>query len=226
MGQKVNPQAVRVGVINGWSAQWYANKKDFAKNLKQDHDIRTFIKKKYYSYGISKVVIERSQSKVVVNIYTGKTGMLIGTKGAGVEQIRGELKKLTGLNEIRINIHEVKKIDLDATLVAEGVALRLEKRESFRRTMKKSMGNVMRSGAKGVKIMVSGRLDGAEIARSEHYHEGSIPLQTLRADIDYGFAEAHTTFGVIGVKVWIYKGEVLGRTSKPSKEGGNNNVDA
>lgn len=225
MGQKVNPHGLRVGVINGWDAQWYAGNKDFAKTLKQDYDIRTFIKKKYYTYGISKIVIERSQSKVAVNIYTGKTGMLIGTKGAGVEQIRSELKKLTGLADIRINIHEVRKIDLDATLVAESIAFRLEKRESFRRTMKKSMGNVMRSGAKGVKIMVSGRLDGAEIARSEHYHEGSIPLQTLRADIDYGFAEAHTTFGVIGVKVWIYKGEVLSKAVKP-KEGGNDNVDA
>ena len=226
MGQKVNPHGLRVGVIDGWNAQWYANKKDFGKMLKQDYDIRTFIKKKYYSFGISKVVIERSQSKVSVNIYTGKTGLLIGAKGAGVEQIRKELKKLTGLPDVRINIHEVKKIDLDATLVAEGVAFRLEKRESFRRTMKKYMGNVMRSGAKGVKIMVSGRLDGAEIARSEHYHEGSIPLQTLRADIDYGFAEAHTTFGVIGVKVWIYKGEVLAKANKTSKTGGNDNVDA
>lgn len=225
MGQKVNPHGFRVGVIEGWNAQWYAGKKDFAKTLKQDYDIRTFIKKKYYTYGISKIVIERSQSKVAVNIYTGKTGMLIGTKGAGVEQIRGELKKLTGLADIRINIHEVRKIDLDATLVAEGIAFRLEKRESFRRTMKKSMGNVMRSGAKGVKIMVSGRLDGAEIARSEQYHEGSIPLQTLRADIDYGTAVANTTFGVIGVKVWIYKGEVLSKAAKP-KEGGNDNVDA
>lgn len=225
MGQKVNPHALRVGVIDGWNAQWYAGKKDFAKTLKQDYDIRTFIKKKYYSYGISKVVIERSQNKVAVNIYTGKTGMLIGTKGAGVEQIRTELKKLTGLADVRINIHEVKKVDLDATLVAESIAFRLEKRESFRRTMKKSMGNVMRSGAKGVKVMVSGRLDGAEIARSEQYHEGSIPLQTLRADIDYGFAEAHTTFGVIGVKVWIYKGEVLSKAAKPEK-GGNDNVDA
>ena len=169
----------------------------------------------------------RSQSRVSVNIYTGKTGLLIGQKGAGVEQIRSELKKLTGLPDIRINIHEVKKVDLDATLVAEGIAFRLEKRESFRRTMKKFMGNVMRSGAKGVKIMVSGRLDGAEIARSEQYHEGSIPLQTLRADIDYGFAEAHTTFGVIGVKVWIYKGEVLpSKSENRSKAGGNDNVNA
>ena len=150
---------------------------------------------------------------------------MIGQKGAGVEQIRNELKKLTGLPDIRINIHEVRKVDMDATLVAENIAFRLEKRESFRRTMKKFMGNVMRSGAKGVKIMVSGRLDGAEIARSEQYHEGSIPLQTLRADIDYGFAEAHTTFGVIGVKVWIYKGEVLPK-AESRKAGGNDNVNA
>ena len=227
MGQKVNPHGLRVGVINGWNAQWYAGKKDFGKNLKQDYDIRNFIKKKYYSFGISKIVVERSQSRVSVNIYTGKTGLLIGQKGAGVEQIRSELKKLTGLPDIRINIHEVKKVDLDATLVAENIAFRLEKRESFRRTMKKFMGTVMRSGAKGVKIMVSGRLDGAEIARSEQYHEGSIPLQTLRADIDYGFAEAHTTFGVIGVKVWIYKGEVLpGKSESKRGAGGNNDVNA
>ena len=225
MGQKVNPHGLRVGVINGWNAQWYAGKKDFGKNLKQDYDIRNFIKKKYYSFGISKIVIERSQNKVSVNIYTGKTGLMIGQKGAGVEQIRNELKKLTGLPDIRINIHEVKKVDMDATLVAENIAFRLEKRESFRRTMKKFMGNVMRSGAQGVKIMVSGRLDGAEIARSEQYHEGSIPLQTLRADIDYGFAEAHTTFGVLGVKVWIYKGEVLPKADS-RRAGGNDNVNA
>ncbi|MBP5357218.1 MAG: 30S ribosomal protein S3 [Clostridia bacterium] len=224
MGQKVNPNGVRVGVIQGWTANWYADKKDFAKNLKQDYDIRTFIKKKYYADSISKVVIERSQNKVTVNIYTGKTGVLIGVKGAGVEQIRKELKKLTGLPDVKINIREVKKVDLDATLVAENIAFHLEKRESFRRTMKKAMSNVMRSGAKGVKTMVSGRLDGAEIARSEHYHEGSIPLQTLRADIDYGFAIANTTFGVLGVKVWIYKGEVLSKSRE--KEGGNDNVNA
>lgn len=221
MGQKVNPHALRVGVIADWNAQWYANKKDFAKNLKQDHDIRTFIEKKYYTYSISKVVIERSQEKVTVNIYTAKTGMLIGVKGAGVEQIRNELKKLIGGNEIRINVFEVKKADLDAKLVAESIAVQLEKRASFRRTMKQAMGRVMRSGAKGVKVMVSGRLDGAEIARSEHYHEGSIPLQTLRADIDYGTAEAHTTFGVIGVKTWVYKGEILPSAKKPgTKQGG------
>ena len=221
MGQKVNPHGLRVGVIAGWDAQWYANKKDFAKNLKQDNVIRTFIKKKYSTFNISRIIIERSQEKVTVNIYTSRTGMLIGVKGAGVEQIRNELKKLTGLGEIRINIFEIKKADLDATLVAESVAAQLEKRASFRRTMKQAMGRVMRSGAKGVKIMVSGRLDGAEIARSEQYHEGSIPLQTLRADIDYGFAEAHTTFGIIGVKTWVYKGEVLPALKKsPAKEGG------
>lgn len=220
MGQKVNPNGIRVGVIKDWTANWYADKKSFAKNLKQDYDIRTFIKKKYYNEGISKIVIERRQDKVTVNIFTSKSGVLIGNKGAGVEQIRTEIKKLTGLPEVKINIREVKKVDLDATLVAESIAFRLEKRESFRRTMKKAMSNVMRSGAKGVKTMVSGRLDGAEIARSEQYHEGSIPLQTLRADIDYGFAIANTTFGVIGVKVWIYKGEILSKAA-PDKEGGN-----
>lgn len=222
MGQKVNPHAMRIGIIADWNAQWYANKKDFAKNIKQDYDIRTFIKKKYGSCSISKVVIERSQEKITVNIYTARTGMLIGVKGAGVEQIRNELKKLLGIEDIRINIFEVKKADLDATLVAESIAAQLEKRASFRRTMKQAMGRVMRSGAKGVKVMVAGRLDGAEIARSEHYHEGSIPLQTLRADIDYGVAEAHTTFGIIGVKTWIYKGEILPEIKKKPavKEGG------
>lgn len=221
MGQKVNPHGMRIGVIADWDAQWYANKKDFAKNIKQDHDIRVFIQKKYGSFSISRVVIERSQEKITVNIYTARTGMLIGVKGAGVEQIRKELKKLVGASEIRINIFEVKKADLDAKLVAESIVAQLEKRASFRRTMKQAMGRVMRSGAKGVKVMVSGRLDGAEIARSEHYHEGALPLQTLRADIDYGFAEAHTTFGVLGVKVWIYKGEILPEKKRSApREGG------
>lgn len=221
MGQKVSPRAMRVGVIADWNAQWYANKKDFAKNLKQDYDIRQFIEKKYYTYSISKVVIERSQEKITVNIYTARTGMLIGVKGAGVEQIRNELKKLLGVTDIRINIFEVKKADLDAKLVAESIAVQLEKRAGYRRTMKQAMGRVMRSGAKGVKIMVSGRLDGREIAGTEHYHEGSIPLQTIRADIDYGFAEAHTTFGVLGVKTWIYKGEILPDKKKSeARQGG------
>ncbi|MBQ8882509.1 MAG: 30S ribosomal protein S3 [Clostridia bacterium] len=209
MGQKVNPHGMRVGIIQGWNAQWYANKKDFSAYILEDHKIREFVKKKYYAYGISSVTIERYQEKVVVNIHTSKPGMVIGQKGAGVEQLKKELAKIVKSKSLHINIMEIKRPDLDATLVAESVAQQLEKRSSFRRTMKQAMSRVMRSGAKGVKIMVSGRLDGAEIARSENYHEGSIPLQTVRADIDYGTAEAHTTFGIIGVKTWIYKGEVL-----------------
>ena len=209
MGKKVNPHGLRVGVIAGWNAQWYANKKDFSKYILEDHKIREYIKKKYYAFGISKVLIERAQDKVVINIHTSKPGMLIGTKGAGVEQLKKELNKIVKAGSIHINILEVKRPDMDAILVAESVAQQLEKRASFRRTMKQAMSRVMRSGAKGVKIMVAGRLDGAEIARSESYHEGSIPLQTMRADIDYGTAEAHTTFGIIGIKVWVYKGEVL-----------------
>ena len=216
MGQKVNPHGLRVGVITGWDAQWYANKKDFSKVLYEDYKIREFIKKKYYAFGVSKISIERAQGKVVINIFASKPGMIIGQKGAGVEQLKKELVKLIGNKSVSINIHEVKRPDMDAVLVAESIAAQLEKRASFRRTMKQAMGRVMRSGAKGVKIMVAGRLDGAEIARSEHYHDGSIPLQTLRADIDYGFAEAHTTFGVIGVKVWVYKGEVLPK-AKPAE---------
>ncbi len=209
MGQKVNPHGLRVGVISGWDAQWFANKKDFGKFLLEDHKIREYIKKKYYAYGISKVLLERAQGKVVIGIHTSKPGMLIGTKGAGVEQLKKELATFVKTSSIHINILEVKRPDMDAVLVAESVAQQLEKRSSFRRTMKQAMSRVMRSGAKGVKIMVAGRLDGAEIARSESYHEGSIPLQTVRADIDYGTAEAHTTFGIIGIKVWVYKGEVL-----------------
>ena len=209
MGQKVNPHGMRVGIIQGWNAQWYANKKEFSAYILEDHKIREFVKKKYYAFGISSVSIERYQEKVVVNIHTSKPGMVIGQKGAGVEQLKKELAKIVKSKSLHINIMEIKRPDLDATLVAESVAQQLEKRSSFRRTMKQAMSRVMRSGAKGVKVMVSGRLDGAEIARSESYHEGSIPLQTVRADIDYGTAEAHTTFGIIGVKTWIYKGEVL-----------------
>ncbi len=220
MGQKVNPHGLRVGVIKGWDAAWYAGKKDFGALLIEDNKIRNFVKKKYYAFGISKVVIERPQGKVAVNIHTSKPGMIIGQKGAGVEALKKELTKLVDGKQIHINVMEVKRPDMDATLVAEGVAAQLEKRNSFRRTMKQAMGRVMRSGAKGVKIMVAGRLDGAEIARSEHYHEGSIPLQTLRADIDYGVATAHTTFGAIGIKVWVYKGEILPK-AKDANEGGN-----
>lgn len=217
MGQKVNPHGLRVGVIQGWNAQWYASKKDFADFLVEDHKIREFIKRKYYTFGISKTTIDRAQGKVTVNIYTSRPGMLIGIKGTGVEQLKKELTKIVKKERtIYINVLEVKKPDMDAQLVAENIAAQIEKRASFRRTMKQSMGRVMRSGAKGVKITVSGRLDGAEIARSESYHDGSIPLQTLRADIDYAEAEANTTFGKIGIKIWVYKGEIIPQL----KEGG------
>lgn len=223
MGQKVNPHGFRVGVIKAWDSQWYANKKDFGKFLYADYKIRTFIKKQYFTAMISGVTIERAGSSTTVNIYTARPAVLIGLKGANVEKMKQELQKVSPCPQININIMPVNKPDVDAQLVAEGIAAQLEKRASFRRTMKQAMSRTMRAGAKGIKCMVAGRLDGAEIARSEHYHEGSIPLQTLRADIDYGFAEAHTTFGVIGVKTWIYKGEIL-RDGRPaqSERGGNN----
>lgn len=224
MGQKVNPHGMRVGIIKGWSSQWYADKKDFAKLLKEDNVIREFLKKKYYSAAVSSVEIERSEGKISVTMMTARPGVLIGKGGANVEIIKNEIAKLSKGNAVSLNIVEVKKPDMDAQLVAEGIAAQLEKRVSFRRAVRQNMGRAMRAGAKGIKAMVSGRLDGAEIARSEHYHEGSIPLHTLRADIDYGFAEAHTTFGVIGVKVWIYKGEILAK--KKSNEGGQANVNA
>ena len=218
MGQKVNPHGMRVGVIKGWSSQWFADKKDFGKMLKEDSVIREFLKKKYYSAAVSSITIERSEGKIAVSIATARPGVLIGKGGANVEVIKNEIAKLSQGNAVTLNIVEVKKPDMDAQLVAESIAAQLEKRVSFRRAVRQNMGRAMRAGAKGIKAMVSGRLDGAEIARSEHYHEGSIPLHTLRADIDYGFAEAHTTFGVIGVKVWVYKGEILAR--RKSSEGG------
>ena len=211
MGQKVNPHGLRVGVIKGWDTVWYADKKDFSKNLKEDYEIRSFLKKTYFSAAVSRITIERVASKIIVNVLTARPGVLIGKSGAGVEQMKKEISKLTKGKNVVINVKEVRRPDCDAQLVAESVAAQLEKRVSFRRCMKQSIQRSMRAGAKGIKLMVAGRLDGAEIARCEHYHEGSIPLQTLRADIDYGFAEAHTTFGVIGVKCWIYNGEILGR---------------
>ena len=220
MGQKVNPHGLRVGVIHGWNTQWYADKKQFSKFLKEDNVIRTFLKKKYYAAAISKIMIERAANKIAVIIYTARPGVIIGKAGAEVEIIKKDLAKLTNGKNVSINITEVRKPDCDAQLVAEGVAAQLEKRMSFRRCMKQAIGRSMRAGVKGIKMMVSGRLDGAEIARSEQYHEGSIPLQTLRADIDYGFAEAHTTFGMIGVKCWIYKGEVIKAAKKVATEGG------
>ena len=232
MGQKVNPHGFRVGVINDWDARWIAKKSNFADYIVEDDKIRKFIKKEYYAAGISKIEIERAVNKVSVNIHTGRPGVLIGKGGTGVEVIKAQMKKLTG-KDIIINIIEVKRTDIDAQLVAENVAAQLEKRVSFRRAMKQSIGRSMKAGAKGIKLMCSGRLGGAEIARSEQYHEGSIPLQTIRADIDYGFAEAHTTYGRIGVKAWIYKGEKLGnpladRAKEPKKapEGGKKHVNA
>lgn len=211
MGQKVNPHGLRVGVIKSWDTQWFAEKKNFSDNLVEDYNIRKFLKKTYYTSSISKINISRSADKVIIDIYTSKPGVLIGRAGAGVEQMKKEVEKLVKKANVSINIMEIKHPDTDAQLVAEGIAAQLEKRVSFRRAMKQAMQRTMKAGAKGVKTMVGGRLDGAEIARSESYHDGSIPLQTLRADIDYGFAEAHTTFGVIGVKVWVYKGEILAK---------------
>jgi ribosomal protein S3, bacterial type len=223
MGQKVNSHGLRVGIIKDWDTKWYADKKGFAVNLKQDDDIRKYIKNKYYKNAISKITIERAAARVIVNIFTSRPATLIGKQGAGVEAIKDEIQKFCPDRQVNLNIMEVKRPDCDAQLVAERIAEQLEARASFRRCMKQAMSKAIWAGAKGVKTMVSGRLDGAEIARSEHYHEGSVPLQTLRADIDYGFATAHTTFGVIGVKVWIYKGEILGGVPR---EGGNANVNA
>lgn len=220
MGQKVNPHGLRVGIIKEWSSKWYANKKDFSKFLKEDFEIRKVIKKKYYSAGISKIEIERSIKKIKLNIYTAKPGVIIGKGGIGIDSVKSEVKKIDSNNSIIIvNIVEVKVVDMDAQLVAENIALQLERRVSFRRAMKQAMQRTMRMKAMGIKTAVSGRLGGADIARTEHYHEGNIPLQTLRADIDYGFAEADTTYGKLGVKVWIYKGEVLfNKLSENNKE--------
>lgn len=207
MGQKVNPHGLRVGIIKDWDAKWYAEK-DFADNLVEDVKIRKFIKKRLYDAGISKITIERTAGRVKISVYTAKPGIVIGKNGASIEALKAELQKMTA-QKVAVNIEEVKRPELDAQLVAENIALQLENRVTFRRAMKQAMGRTMKFGAKGIKTMVSGRLGGADIARGESYHEGTIPLQTLRADIDYGFAEADTTYGKLGVKVWIYKGEVL-----------------
>lgn len=220
MGQKVNPHGLRVGIIKDWDSQWFVEKKDFAANIKEDNEIRNALKKKYYQAAISKISIEKVAAKIIITIYTARPGVLIGKQGAEIEVIKKTVAKICKGKQISINISEVKKPDADPQLVAESIAAQLEKRVSFRRAMKQSIGRCMRSGIKGVKVSVAGRLDGAEIARTEHYHEGSIPLQTLRADIEYGFAEAHTTFGVIGIKCWIYKGEVIGAPKKRAAEGG------
>ena len=216
MGQKVNPHGVRVGVIKDWDSKWYANSKDYSNYLVEDYNIRKMLKKKLYASGISKIEIERTPKFVKVNVFTAKPGIVIGKGGAGAESIKADLQKMIN-KDVNLNIVEVKDIDTNAQLVAENIAGQLERRISFRRAMKQCMQKTMKSGALGIKTSVSGRLGGADMARTEFYKEGNIPLQTLRADIDYGFAEADTTYGKIGVKVWIYKGEVL-PTKK--KEGG------
>lgn len=212
MGQKVNPHGLRLGVIKTWDARWYADK-DYAKNLHEDIKIRDMLKAKLFTSNVSQIIIERAANRVKVTIHTAKPGMVIGRGGSGIENIKKWLKELTSKN-IDVNIAEIKQAELDATLVAENIAAQLEKRIAFRRAMKQSVTRTMRMGAKGIKVTTGGRLGGAEIARTESYREGSIPLHTLRADIDYGTAEAHTTYGRIGVKVWIYKGEVLPEAKK------------
>ncbi|MCM1007990.1 MAG: 30S ribosomal protein S3 [Ruminococcus flavefaciens] len=208
MGQKVNPHGLRVGVIKDWDSRWYANKADFGDTLVEDYNVRNFIKKSLYAAGVPRIEIERFADKVRIHIHCAKPGIVIGRGGAEIEKLRAKLEAMMK-KQVFINIIEVKQPDMDSQLVAEKIALDLENRVSFRRAMKQSIGRTMRLGAKGIKVKVSGRLAGAEIARSESYHEGTIPLQTIRADIDYGFAEADTTYGKLGVKVWIYKGEVL-----------------
>ena len=221
MGQKVNPHGLRVGVIKDWDSRWFAKDKDFGDTLVEDYNLRKHLKKKLYGAGVPKIEIERDASKVRIHIHCAKPGMVIGKGGTEIEKLRLECEKI--LNKpVAINIVEVKSPDLNAQLVAENIAQQLEKRISFRRAMKQAIGRAMRFGAKGIKTQVGGRLGGAEIARTEQYHEGTIPLQTIRADIDYGFAEADTTYGKIGIKVWIYKGEVLkGAKPRARKEGGN-----
>ena len=209
MGQKVSPHGLRVGVIKDWDSKWYADKNSFADYLVEDNKVREYVKKKLYVAGVSKVLIERAaENKMRVIVLTAKPGMVIGSSGAGIDNLRAELKKLTG-KDIDISIEEVRRSEMDAQLTAESIAQALERRVSFRRAMKQAIGRTMKAGAKGIKVLCSGRLGGAEIARSEKYSEGNVPLHTLRADIDYGFAEADTTYGKIGVKVWINHGEIL-----------------
>ena len=224
MGQKVNPTGLRIGVIKNWESRWYANDKDFANTLVEDYELREFLLEMLSPAGVPKVEIERDAKRVYVNIHCAKPGMVIGRGGAEIEKLKAICQKKLGGKDVSINIIEIKQPDLNAQLVAESIASQLERRISFRRALKQSIARTMKLGAKGIKCQVSGRLGGAEIARSESYHEGTIPLQTIRADIDYGFAEAKTTYGRIGVKVWIYRGEVLHETNRtsrrPRREGG------
>ena len=217
MGQKMDPHGLRVGIIKDWDSKWYANKKDFANNLVEDVAIRKYIKKSLFAAGVSRIEIERTAKSIKANVYTAKPGIVLGKNGESVNKLRADIAKLFK-KDININVIEVKNVDTDAQLVAENIAGQLERRISYRKALKQSMAKATKAGAKGIKTAVSGRLGGAEIARSEFYKEGTVPLQTLRADIDYGFAEANTTYGKIGVKVWIYKGEVL--PTKKEAEGG------
>ena len=222
MGQKVNPHGMRVGIIKDWDSRWFVKANAFGDILVEDYNLRKFIKNKLYAAGVPRIEIARDAQRVRIHIHCSKPGMVIGKAGCEIEKLKKELEKMVN-KPISLNIVEVKQPDSNAQLVAENIAAQLERRVSFRRAMKQSIGRAMRLGAKGIKTQVSGRLGGADIARSESYHEGTIPLQTIRADIDYGFAEANTTFGKTGVKVWIYKGEVLAdnnKTRKPRKEGG------
>lgn len=208
MGQKVNPHGLRVGIVKDWDSKWYADKKTFNEYLVEDHKIREFVKKKLFISGISKIEIERAANRIKLTVFTAKPGMVIGKGGSGVEELRIDIEKMTKKSVV-VNVEEIKNAELDAQLVAENIAAQLERRVSFRRAMKQAIQRTMRFGGKGIKTQVAGRVGGADMARTEGYSEGSIPLQTLRADIDYGFAEANTTFGKLGIKVWIYKGEIL-----------------
>ena len=223
MGQKIDPRGFRVGVINDWNSKWYADKKHFGEYVVEDHKIREYIKKKLYVSGISKIEIERTSKFVKVNVYTAKPGLVIGKGGNLAESLKQELEKMIN-KQVNLNIVEVKDVDTNAQLVAENIAGQLERRISFRRAMKQCMQKAMKAGALGIKAACSGRLGGADMARTEFYKEGTVPLQTLRADIDYGFAEANTTYGKVGVKVWIYKGEVLPERKQKVMEGGDNHV--
>jgi small subunit ribosomal protein S3 len=220
MGQKVNPHGLRVGVIKNWDSRWFVSDEKFGDTLVSDYNIRKYLKKELQSAGVPKIEIERDNQRVRVFIHCAKPGMVIGRGGAEIEKYKNELQKMVGM-PVALNVVEVRQPDLDAQLVAENIAAQLERRVAFRRAMKMAIRNTMRLGAKGIKITCGGRLGGAEIARSEHYHEGTIPLQTLRADIDYGFWEANTTYGKIGVKVWIYKGEVLNEVNRASANANN-----
>lgn len=220
MGQKVHPIGIRLGIVKDWSSKWYADSKTFPEYVSGDYKLRVFIKKKLKDASVSRIHIERSAKKVIITIFTARPGIVIGKKGEDIEKLRRSVSQLVGMNmgDMRINISEVRKPELDAQLVADGIAQQLERRVMFRRAMKRAVTNTMRLGAEGIKVKVGGRLNGAEIARSEWYREGRVPLHTLRADIDYGVAEAQTTYGVIGVKVWIFKGEVFTRPEAVAKD--------